>query len=83
MQTPRNRSDPRLQDMDTDRRDPRQPDSDTAPDGDSSDVVAGPIGDAHLVDPTDAEALSADLEALPAIDDTEPPDGPPPDDGAR
>ena len=44
------------------------------PTRDASDVVEGPIGDAHLVDPTDAEPLSADLEALPAIDDTEPPD---------
>lgn len=40
------------------------------PDGDrdSSDVVTGPIGSAHLVEPTEAEALGADLEQLPTVD---------------
>lgn len=37
-------------------------------DSDSSDVVTGPIGSAHLVEPTKAEALSADLEQLPEIE---------------
>ena len=67
--------------METDTRNPRRPD-DGSPARDSSDVVDGPIGDAHLVDPTEAEPLSADLEQLPAIDDQEPPDagdGPPRD----
>ena len=52
-------------------------------DRDSSDVVEGPVGDAHLVDPTDAEPLSADLDALPAIDDREPPDSVPAGDEDR
>ena len=60
--------------MDTEPRDTGHAERDSAPDRDASDVVDGPIGDAHLVDPTDAESLSADLEALPAIDDTEPAD---------
>jgi hypothetical protein len=48
-------------------------DQDTETDNDASDVVEGPIGSAHLVEPTEAEAgsLGADLDALPAIDDTE------------
>jgi len=58
--------------MDTEPRDTRQAERDPSPERDASDVVDGPIGDAHLVDPTDAESLSADLESLPAIDDTEP-----------
>jgi hypothetical protein len=37
-------------------------------DGDSSDVVTGPIGSAHLVEPTKAEGLSADLDKLPEVD---------------
>jgi hypothetical protein len=37
-------------------------------DGDSSDVVTGPIGGASLVEPTKAEALSADLDQLPEIE---------------
>jgi hypothetical protein len=41
------------------------------------------VGDAHLVDPVEAESLSADLEALPAIDDKEPPDSQPPDTGSQ
>ena len=63
--------------METDPRDPTHPGGGSETDRDSSDVVEGPVGDAHLVDPSDAEALSADLEALPAIDDTEPPDSVP------
>ncbi len=60
--------------MDTDPRDTRHAERDSSPERDASDVVDGPIGDAHLVDPADAESLSADLEAIPAIDDTEPAD---------
>ena len=56
---------------------PRRPEPETGQEPDASEVVSGPIGDAHLVDPTDAEPLSADLEALPAIDDKEPPDDKP------
>jgi hypothetical protein len=36
-------------------------------DGDSSDVVTGPIGSANLVEPTKAEELSADLDRLPKV----------------
>jgi hypothetical protein len=36
--------------------------------GDSSDVLEGPIGDAHIVDPTKAEDRGADLEQLPGVD---------------
>lgn len=36
--------------------------------GDSSDVVTGPIGSAKLVEPTKADGLGADLEALPKVD---------------
>ena len=65
--------------MEDDSRDPRNPDQEPDTGRDASEVVEGPVGDAHLVDPTEAEALSADLEALPAIDDTEPPDDKPGD----
>jgi hypothetical protein len=58
--------------MDTEPRDTRHAERDASPDRDASDVVDGPIGDAHLVDPADAASLSADLEELSAIDDTEP-----------
>ncbi|MFL5673927.1 MAG: hypothetical protein ACJ779_02885 [Chloroflexota bacterium] len=61
--------DPQTQDQDVERETPLE--------GDSSDVVDGAVGDAHLVDPTDAERLGADLDALPAIDDKEPDSGPP------
>jgi hypothetical protein len=37
-------------------------------DGDSSDVVTGPIGDANLVEPAKAEELSADLDRLPKVE---------------
>jgi hypothetical protein len=37
-------------------------------DGDSSDVVTGPIGGANLVEPTKAEELSADLDRLPKVE---------------
>lgn len=37
-------------------------------DRDSSEVVTGPIGSAHLVDPTKAEALGADLDELPGVE---------------
>ena len=40
-------------------------------DGDSGDVVEGPIGDANLVDPTKAEDRGADLEKLPILDGPE------------
>jgi hypothetical protein len=40
-------------------------------DGDSSDVVEGPVGYAHLVDPTAAEGRGADLEALSIVDGPE------------
>ena len=40
-------------------------------DGDSSDVVEGPVGDADLVDPTIAKDLGADLEQLPSLDGPE------------
>jgi hypothetical protein len=42
-------------------------------DGDTSDVVTGPVGSAHLVEPTKAEALGADLGALPKVDVDETP----------
>ncbi len=49
-------------------------------DGDSSDVVTGPIGSAHLVEPKAAEELGADLEDLPMVpadsDGTASPEGP-------
>jgi hypothetical protein len=38
-------------------------------DGDSSDVVTGPIGSAALVEPTAAKDRSADLDQLPDIDE--------------
>jgi hypothetical protein len=34
-------------------------------DGDSSDVVTGPIGGANFVEPTKADDLGADLDELP------------------
>ena len=37
-------------------------------DGDSSDVVEGPIGSAHLVDPATAKGRGADLGDLPDVD---------------
>ena len=40
-------------------------------DGDSSDVVTGPVGSARLVEPTTAEALSADLDRLPGVADVD------------
>ena len=40
-------------------------------DGDSSDVVEGPVGDADLVDPTIAKDRDADLEKLPVLDGPE------------
>ena len=40
-------------------------------DGDSSDVVEGPVGDANLVDPTAAEGRGANLEELPILDGPE------------
>jgi hypothetical protein len=39
--------------------------------GDMSDVLSGPIGDAHLVVPARSEDPGADLEKLPAIDTTD------------
>jgi len=49
--------------------DPREP---RDIDGDSSDVVTGPVGSAELVEPTTADALSADLDRLTPIDVDEP-----------
>jgi hypothetical protein len=44
---------------------PRDPSpTDTDRDGDSSDVVTGPIGNARLVEPTRSDPLSADLDEL-------------------
>jgi hypothetical protein len=60
--------------MKTKPSDTRSSRRDAAQERDSSDVVEGDIGRSHLIDPADAEALSPDLEALPAIDDKEPPD---------
>lgn len=39
---------------------------------DSSEVVEGPIGDAHLVDPTKAATLGADLNDLPGVEIEDP-----------
>jgi hypothetical protein len=61
--------------MDRDPRDPRYAERDPGQVRDASDVVEGDVGEgAHLIDPAATEALSPDLEALPAIDDKEPPD---------
>jgi hypothetical protein len=60
--------------MKTKPRDPRSVERDAAQERDPSDVVEGEIGRSHLIDPADADALRPDLEALPAIDDKEPPD---------
>ena len=48
-----------------------QPRTTSETDGDSSDVVEGPVGDANLVDPTAAEGRGADLEELPILDGPE------------
>jgi hypothetical protein len=48
-----------------------QPRTTSETDGDSSDVVEGPVGDAKLVDPTAAEGRGADLEELPILDGPE------------
>ena len=48
-----------------------QPRTTPETDGDSSDVVEGPVGDANLVDPTAAEGRGANLEALPILDGPE------------
>lgn len=37
--------------------------------GDARDAVTGPVGSARLVEPSTAEALSADLDRLTPIDD--------------
>jgi hypothetical protein len=48
---------------------PRDPSTtESHPDGDSSDVVTGPIGRAHLVEPATSAALGADLDELPAVE---------------
>jgi len=39
---------------------------------DSSEVVTGQIGDAHLVDPTKAEALGADHNQRPGVEIEDP-----------
>ena len=51
-----------------------QPRTTPETDGDSSDVVEGPIGDAHLVEPTKAEDLGADLDQLPSVDPADEPE---------
>jgi hypothetical protein len=38
-------------------------------DGDSSDVVTGPVGSARLVEPARAEKLGADLDQLPDLEE--------------
>ena len=44
---------------------PRDPSTiETDRNGDSSDVVTGPIGSARLVEPTSSDPLSADLDEL-------------------
>ena len=48
-----------------------QPRTTPETDGDSSDVVEGPVGDADLVDPTVAKNRGADLEKLPILDGPE------------
>jgi hypothetical protein len=48
---------------------PRDPSTtDTDRDGDSSDVVTGPIGSARLVEPARSAPLSADLDELPTVE---------------
>jgi hypothetical protein len=42
---------------------------------DSSEVVTGPIGDANLVDPKEAETLGADLNRLPGVEIEDPDEG--------
>jgi hypothetical protein len=37
-------------------------------DGDTSDVVEGPVGSASLKDPAEAARSAADLDALPSIE---------------
>jgi len=48
-----------------------EPGTTSETDGDSSDVVEGPVGDANLVDPTAAEGRGADLKELPILDGPE------------
>jgi len=44
-------------------------------DRDASEVVTGGPGDGHLVDPTKAEALGADLNELPGVEIEDPDEG--------
>lgn len=44
-------------------------------DRDSSEVVTGEPGSAHLVDPTKAEALGAELNDLPGVEIEDPDEG--------
>ena len=60
--------------MDTESLRPASDGLDHDLDGDSSDVVTGPVGSARLVEPSEAAALGADLEGLPIIDADEPAD---------
>jgi hypothetical protein len=46
---------------------PKEP---TDVDGDSSDVVTGPVGSASLVEPTEAKVRGADLDQLPDVEET-------------
>jgi hypothetical protein len=62
----------------------RQPQTDDETERDSSEVVTGPIGGAHLVEPAKAEALGADLDELPVVDADDPEiDGSPASNSAR
>ena len=61
-------------DIESPRPASHEPDQDL--DGDSSDVVTGPVGDARLIEPSKAESLGADLDELPMVgtDEDEPAD---------
>lgn len=52
-----------------------QPRPDADDERDSSEVVTGPIGDANLVDPKQAETLGADLNRLPGVEIEDPDKG--------
>ncbi len=52
-----------------------QPRTEPDDERDSSEVVTGPIGDAKLVDPKQAEALGADLDRLPGVEIEDPDEG--------
>ena len=60
--------------MDTDSPRPASDGPDHDLDGDSSDVVTGPVGNARLVEPSEAASLGADHTDLPHIGSDEPAD---------